>query len=64
MRLFECGAGYCVFNDVAVATNYLKKKGYAKKVLIIDLDVHQGNGNSEIFKNDKNSTNIQYALCI
>ncbi len=51
---FECGAGYCVFNDVAVATNYLKKKGYAKKVLIIDLDVHQGNGNSEIFKNDKN----------
>ena len=50
---FECGAGYCVFNDVAVAANYLKNKGYAKKVLIIDLDVHQGNGNSEIFKNDK-----------
>ena len=50
---FECGAGYCVFNDVAVAANYLKNKGYAKKILIIDLDVHQGNGNSEIFKNDK-----------
>ena len=50
---FDCGAGYCVFNDVAVATNYLKKKVYAKKILIIDLDVHQGNGNSEIFKNDK-----------
>ena len=46
---FECGAGYCVFNDVAVAANYLKNKGYAKKILIIDLDVHQGNGNSEIF---------------
>ena len=51
---FHCGAGYCVFNDVAVAANYLKNKGYAKRILIIDLDVHQGNGNSEIFKNDKN----------
>jgi len=51
---FDCGAGYCVFNDVAVAANYLKNKGYAKRALIIDLDVHQGNGNSEIFKNDKN----------
>ena len=51
---FNCGAGYCVFNDVAVAANYLKNKGYARKILIIDLDVHQGNGNSEIFKNDKN----------
>jgi acetoin utilization deacetylase AcuC-like enzyme len=49
---FDCGAGFCVFNDVAIAANYLKKKGYAKKILIIDLDVHQGNGNSEIFKND------------
>ena len=51
---FDCGAGYCVFNDVAVATNYLKNKNYAKRILIVDLDVHQGNGNSEIFKNDKN----------
>ena len=51
---FDYGAGYCVFNDVAVAANYLKNKNYAKKILIIDLDVHQGNGNSEIFKNDPN----------
>ena len=50
---FNFGAGYCVFNDVAVAANYLKNKGYAKKILILDLDVHQGNGNSEIFKNDQ-----------
>ena len=50
---FNFGAGYCVFNDVAVAANYLKNKGYAKKILILDLDVHQGNGQSEIFKNDK-----------
>mgnify|MGYP003312306484 CR=1 FL=1 len=51
---FDFGAGYCVFNDTAVAANYLKNKGYAKKILILDLDVHQGNGNSEIFQNDKN----------
>jgi len=50
---FDFGAGYCVFNDTAVAANYLKNKAYAKKILILDLDVHQGNGNSEIFKNDK-----------
>ena len=51
---FSGGAGYCVFNDVAVAANYLKNKNLAKKILILDLDVHQGNGNSEIFKKDKN----------
>ena len=51
---YNFGAGYCVFNDTAVAANYLKNKGYAKKILILDLDVHQGNGNSEIFQNDKN----------
>ena len=50
---FGYGAGYCVFNDVAVAANYLKNRDYAKKILILDLDVHQGNGNSEIFQNDK-----------
>ena len=50
---FNFGAGYCVFNDTAVAANYLKNKGYAKRILILDLDVHQGNGNSEIFQNDK-----------
>ena len=53
---FNFGAGYCVFNDVAVAANYLKNKGYAKKILILDLDVHQGNGNSEIFQNDRDVT--------
>ena len=51
---YDYGAGYCVFNDVAVAANYLKYKKQIKNILILDLDVHQGNGNSEIFKNDKN----------
>ena len=47
------GAGYCVFNDVAVAAKYLQSKGYVKNILVVDLDVHQGNGTSEIFKNDR-----------
>jgi len=51
---FEGGAGYCVFNDVAVAAHYLLERGLAGRILIIDLDVHQGNGNSEIFKNNRN----------
>ena len=50
---YDYGSGYCVFNDVAVAANYIKLKKKIKKILILDLDVHQGNGNSEIFKNDK-----------
>ena len=48
------GAGYCVFNDVAVAAHYLINRGLANKILIVDLDVHQGNGNSDIFKENRN----------
>ncbi len=51
---FNGGAGYCVFNDVAVAANYLIDRGLAGKILIIDLDVHQGNGNADIFKENRN----------
>ena len=51
---FEGGAGYCVFNDVAVAAQYLLDRGLAGKILIVDLDVHQGNGSAEIFKDNKN----------
>ena len=51
---FEGGAGYCVFNDVAVAAKFLLDKGWVKRILILDLDVHQGNGNADIFKNDRN----------
>ena len=51
---FEGGAGYCVFNDVAVAALYLLDRGLAGKILIVDLDVHQGNGNADIFKDNRN----------
>ena len=50
---YNGGAGYCVFNDVAVAAHYLLDKDLANKILIVDLDVHQGNGNSEIFRDNK-----------
>ena len=52
--IYDEGAGFCVFNDVAVAAKYLLSRGLANKILIVDLDVHQGNGNSEIFKNENN----------
>jgi acetoin utilization deacetylase AcuC-like enzyme len=51
---YEGGAGYCVFNDVAVAAHYLLDRGLAGRILIIDLDVHQGNGSADIFKNNRN----------
>ena len=51
---FEGGAGYCVFNDVAVAAQYLLDRGLVGRILIVDLDVHQGNGNSDIFRDNKN----------
>ena len=50
---FDSGAGYCVFNDVAVAAQYLIDRGLAIKILIVYLDVHQGKCTSDIFKNNK-----------
>ncbi len=46
------GAGFCVFNDVAVASRLLQSEGSVARVLIIDLDVHQGDGTARIFEND------------
>ena len=46
------GEGYCVFNDVAVAARAMQSEGRARRVLVIDLDVHQGNGTAAIFSKD------------
>lgn len=46
------GEGFCLLNDQAIAANWLIQDGKAQKVLIIDLDVHQGNGTAEIFKDN------------
>lgn len=45
----EFGAGFCVFNDVAVAALALLHEGSVRRVLVIDLDVHQGDGTAAIF---------------
>lgn len=47
------GEAFCLLNDQAIGSRYLQNKGLAKKILIVDLDVHQGNGTAEIFQNDK-----------
>ena len=46
------GEGFCVFNDTAVATRAMQAEGRARRILIIDCDVHQGNGTAAIFADD------------
>lgn len=46
------GEGFCVFNDVCIASNLLLSRGEANRILIVDLDVHQGNGNASIMANE------------
>lgn len=47
------GEGFCLMNDQAIAANWLLKNQIVKRILIIDLDVHQGNGTAEIFQRNK-----------
>ena len=47
------GEGFCMLNDIAIAANYLLKNSLAKKILIIDLDVHQGNGTAKLFEKEE-----------
>lgn len=46
------GEGFCVFNDIAIAANSLLHHGVCQKILVVDLDVHQGNGTASIFQGD------------
>lgn len=46
------GEGFCLLNDQAIAASYLLRKSLASKILIVDLDVHQGNGTAEIFSDE------------
>lgn len=48
------GMGYCLFNNVAIAARYLQKKHKLEKILIVDWDVHHGNGTQDIFYEDRN----------
>ena len=49
----EKGEGFCMLNDQAIASNYLLKNSLAQKILIIDLDVHQGNGTAKLFEQEE-----------
>ncbi len=50
---FRCeGSGFCVFNDIAVAIQWLRSSGKAKRIAVVDLDVHQGDGTAQIFQDD------------
>ena len=46
------GEAFCMLNDQAIGAHYLKTNDLAKKILVVDLDVHQGNGTAEIFQED------------
>lgn len=46
------GSGFCIFNDLAIASRVLQRLGLVQKILILDLDVHQGDGTAFIFQDD------------
>jgi acetoin utilization deacetylase AcuC-like enzyme len=46
------GSGFCIFNDLAIAARFLQNLGLVRQVLIVDLDVHQGDGTAFIFQDD------------
>lgn len=48
------GEGFCLLNDIAIASQWLLDNGKARNILVIDLDVHQGNGTAEIFSHNPN----------
>lgn len=48
----DFGSGFCIFNDIAVAARYVQAAGLAERVLVVDLDVHQGDGTAAIFADD------------
>jgi acetoin utilization deacetylase AcuC-like enzyme len=52
------GEGFCVYNDIAVASRYALSQNLAERILVIDLDVHQGNGTANIFQHDPRVTTV------
>jgi acetoin utilization deacetylase AcuC-like enzyme len=48
----DFGSGFCIFNDMAVAARFAQEAGLAERILIVDLDVHQGDGTAVIFQDD------------
>jgi len=56
----DFGSGYCIFNDLAVAARIAQRDRGVGKVVILDLDVHQGDGTAAIFENDPTVTTVSF----
>ncbi len=54
------GEAFCMLNDQAIGARYLQANGLAKNILILDLDVHQGNGTAEIFQDDDSVFTVSF----
>ena len=57
---YDRGEAFCMLNDQAIAANYLLNKGLSKRILIIDLDVHQGNGTASLFRSNNNVFTLSF----
>ena len=57
---YDRGEAFCMLNDQAIAAKYLMNKKLAEKIMIIDLDVHQGNGTASIFSENKDVFTISF----
>ena len=57
---YDRGEAFCMLNDQAIAANYLINKGLSKRILIIDLDVHQGNGTASLFRSKSNVFTLSF----
>ena len=56
----DFSSGFCFFNDIAVTIEYLREKQKLKKFLVIDLDVHHGNGTQDIYSSDPTVLNLSF----
>tara|TARA_Y100001958_G_scaffold138470_1_gene111704 strand:- start:234 stop:1136 length:903 start_codon:yes stop_codon:yes gene_type:complete len=57
---YDRGEAFCMLNDQAIAANYIIQEGFFKKILIIDLDVHQGNGTASLFNSNPNVYTLSF----
>jgi acetoin utilization deacetylase AcuC-like enzyme len=57
---YDRGEAFCMLNDQAIAANYLINRGLSKRILIIDLDVHQGNGTASLFRSNNNVFTLSF----
>lgn len=56
----ETSSGFCFFNDIAVTIEHLREKHHLKKFMIVDLDVHHGNGTQDIYIGDPSVLNLSF----